>query len=149
MSEAEKYSISEQNKAIVRRFIEEIWNQGKLSVADELIAEEHVFHDPQYPGGEGLEALKQYISSFRSAFPDLHFTIEDLLAEGDKVVERWTVTGTQTGDLPDIPATNQYGVVTGINIYRISDGKIAEQWAAWDTLGMLQNLGVVPRAEDG
>ncbi len=139
--------MSEENIATVRRLIEEVCNKGNLSLVNELIADEGVLHDPQIPPVHGTEGYKQFVSMYRSAFPDLHLTIEDLIAEGDKVVCRWTASGTQRGDLPDIPATGKQSTVTGIFISHTSDGKFVESWVNWDTLGMLQNLGVVPRPE--
>lgn len=139
--------MSEENKATVRRLIEEVWTKGNLSLVDELIAAKAVLYDPQSPPVHGTEGFKQYVSMYRSAFPDLHFTIDDLIAEGEKVVCRWTGSGTQTGDLPDIPATGKQSTVTGITISSLSEGKFVESYVNWDTLGMLQNLDVVPRAE--
>lgn len=139
--------MSEENKATTRRLMEEVWTKGNLSLVNELIAADGVMHDPQSPPVHGTEGYKQFVSMYRNAFPDLHLTINDLIAEGDKVVCRWTASGTQTGDLPDIPATGKQSTVTGIFISRLSAGKFVETWVNWDTLGMLQNLGIVPRAE--
>ena len=135
----------EENKATQRRLMEEVWNKGNLDFVDELIAAEHVHYDPQSPPVRGTEGYKQLVSMYRSAFPDLHFTIEDLIAEGNKVVVRYTAVGTQRGDLPSIPATGKHSTVTGIMISRLAGGKFVETSVNWDTLGMLQNLGVVPR----
>lgn len=135
---------AEENKAIHRRAFEEIWNQGNLDVVDEIFATDFVFHDPVSPEVRGPKGFKQFVTIYRAAFPDIHFTIEDQIAEGDKVVARWTTLGTHQGELKGIPPTLKQVVVTGISILRITSGKIEEEWVNWDTLGMLQQLGVIP-----
>ncbi len=135
---------TEMNKEVVRRYTEEVWSQGKLDLIDEIIGDGYVFHDPLTPGVEGREAIKQLIAAYRVAYPDLHFTIEDLIAEGDWVVSRWTSSGTQLGELMGIPPTGIWGQSMGITLFRVVDGKIVEEWARWDSLGLLQQLGVVP-----
>ena len=138
--------MSEENKALTRRSIEEIWNKGNLAVADELIAANSVTHDPATPNpGSGPEATKQQASMYRTAFPDLHITIEDQVAEGDQVVTRWTARGTHRGDLMGIAPTGKQMTITGINITRIAGGKAQEGWTNWDTIGMMQQLGAVPQ----
>ena len=138
--------MSEQNKALARRAIEEVWNQGKLTVIDELTASVATFHDPNVPDGKfsGPEGEKQFVQIYRGAFPDVHITINDQIAEGDKVVTRWTATGTQKGQLMGIAPTNKHANVTGVNIDRYQNGKVVESWASYDMFGMLQQLGVVP-----
>ncbi len=135
---------AEANKAIVNRLYDEVFNQRKLAVTDDLIASDYTRHDPANPHfRSGLEGYKQFQSAFLRAFPDGHFTVTDQIAAGDKVVTRWTTTGMQTGDLPGIPATRKHVTITGITISRIENGKIAEDWQEWDQLGMLRQLGVV------
>ena len=95
-------------------------------------------------GLKGREGIRESITGFRAAFPDLHFTLEDQLAEGDQVVIRYIVRGTHLGPVMGIPATGTHGTLTGIDIYRISHGKIEEAWSNWDTLGMLRQMGVLP-----
>ena len=137
---------TEQNKATIRKWVEEGWNKGNLAVADEVYAANVVQHDPGSPMPvTSSEALKMYVGGFRAAFPDLHFTIDDLLAEADKVVWRFTANGTQTGPLPNIPPTGKSGKVTGIVIFRFANSKVAEVWVNFDMLGLLQQLGVIPR----
>lgn len=138
--------MSEQNKALSRRGVEEVWNQGKLAVIDELTAPNATFHDPSVPGGKftGPEGLKQFVQIYRTAFPDVHITIDDQIAEGDKVVTRWTGTGTHKGELMGIKPTNKYSTVTGISFERYQNGKLVESFENYDMLGMLQQLGVVP-----
>ena len=138
--------MSEQNKALSRRGINEVLNQGKLEVIDELLASNNTFYDPSLPGGKviGPEAYKQVVQMYRTAFPDLHFTISDQIADGDKVVTRWTATGTHKGALMGIAPSGKRSTVTGITFEHYKDGKAVEFWSNWDTLGMLQQLGVVP-----
>jgi steroid delta-isomerase-like uncharacterized protein len=135
---------AEENKAIVRRFLDEAWNMGELSVLDEICAPSYVYHDPANPQVTNLEAYKQYIAAVRAAAPDLQFTAEDVLAEGDKVAVRWTFRGTAENEFQGIPPTGEQLAFTGMNIYRLSQGKIAENWSNWDTLGWLQQVGVIP-----
>ena len=136
----------DQNKALARRNFEEVWNQGKLAVIDELVARDATFHDPNVPGGKftGPEGLKQFVEIYKKAFPDVQLTINDQVAEGDKVVSRWTGTGTHTGELMGIPPTGKRATVTGIDFDRYQDGKIVEAYASYDMLGMLQQLGLAP-----
>ena len=136
---------TEQNKSIVRRWIEEGWNAGNAGVVDQFYAPDVVQHDPGSPAPvTSSAALKQYVSVFLTAMPDLHFTVDDLLAEGDKVVWRFTARGTQTGPLMNLPPTGRTGESTGIVIFRLADGKIAEVWVNYDLLGLLQQLGAIP-----
>jgi len=138
-----------KNKEMVRRVFEELWNKGNLSMADELLATDFVAHHQRNPDEDrkGIEAEKQYITSVRSAFPDLKFTIEDQVAEGDKVATRWVVNATNTGAYRGQPATNKHVMVTGTGISRIANGKIAEAWSNYDELGLMQQLGVIPTPE--
>jgi steroid delta-isomerase-like uncharacterized protein len=138
--------MSEQNKALVRRAIEEVWNRGNFAVVGELIASDFVGH-VSLPIGEihGPEGVKRYFATLREAFPDLHFTIEDQIAEGDRAVTRWTARGTHTGEFRGVPPTGKQVRVTGININRVADGKVVEGWLHLDELGLLQQLGVQPR----
>jgi len=136
--------LAEENKAIARRWFEEIYNKGDLVVADDIIGTNFVLHDPNSPLIRGPEGFKQSVISNRTAFPDIHFTVEDQIAEGDKVVTRWTVCGTHRGDLIGIAPTGEKVAVVGISIARMAGGKIVESWDSWDALGMMQQLGVVP-----
>jgi steroid delta-isomerase-like uncharacterized protein len=136
---------TEENKATFRRFFEEMWNRGNLAVIDELVSSNHVFHEPNSPEPiRGPEGFKQYVKMNRHAYPDVHVTIEDLIAEGDKVTNRFTFTGTQTGDLLGIPPTGKRVTVTAIVISHFVAGKFMESWINSDGLGMLQQLGVIP-----
>lgn len=132
----------EQNKNVSRRLREECFSKGNLSVADELMAPNALLHDPMHPGVAGPEGMKQIARIYRGAFGDLRMTIEDQIAEGDRVVTRWTASGTHTGNLLGIPPTHRKVTVTGIDIDRIADGKIKESWSNWDAIGMFRQLGL-------
>lgn len=137
----------EQNKATARRWFTDIITEGKLAVADEIFSGNHVVHDPHAPPGgwaNGPESLKRIAGPFRAGFPDLKVTIEDQIAEGDKVVTRWSASGTNTGSLQGMPATGKTVRVTGANVARLSEGKIVESWFNFDMLTLLRQLGVVP-----
>jgi steroid delta-isomerase-like uncharacterized protein len=137
---------AEDNKALSRRLFREFWDQKNLAVADELLAADHTDHTPGSPPGlpPGPEGIKQFASVYFTAFPDLRVTIEDQVAEGERVVTRWTSYGTNSGSLFGMPATNRSATITGITIDRFAGGKIVETWTNFDNLGMLQQLGVVP-----
>jgi steroid delta-isomerase-like uncharacterized protein len=138
--------MSEQNKALSRRFMDEVWNKGNLAVIDELVAPGATFYDPSVPGGKfsGPAGMKQFVQIYRGAFPDLRLTVNDQIAEGDQVSTRWTATGTHKGELMGIAPTNKVGTITGVDIERYQNGKVVEGWANYDMLGLLQQLGVVP-----
>jgi steroid delta-isomerase-like uncharacterized protein len=135
---------TEDNKAVVRRFYEEVMNQKNRAVLDQVFDLNVVDHfaPPGTPGG--LEGARQTLGMFLSAFPDLHFTVEDLIAEGDKVVARATLSGTQQGTFMGIPATGKHVTIRGIEINRFEGGKSVEHWVEMDTLGLMQQLGVIP-----
>jgi steroid delta-isomerase-like uncharacterized protein len=138
--------MSEENKALVRRYFEEIWDKGNLELVDELFTTNFVRHGPTGTEGEvrGLEGFKGVVSMYRSAFPDLQVPIEDLIAEGDRVVTRWRARGTHQGETEDLgPPTGNQASVTGIIVDRISGGKIEEEWVDYDTLHLMQQIGGV------
>jgi steroid delta-isomerase-like uncharacterized protein len=136
---------AEQNKSIVRRWVESAWNHGDFGMLNEAYLPNYVLHDPQSPAPvSGPQALREYITAYRTAFPDLHMTVEDIVAEGDRVAWRFRSTGTQTGTLANIPPTGKTAVVSGTLISRFENGKWAEDYLAFDLLGLLQQLGVVP-----
>jgi steroid delta-isomerase-like uncharacterized protein len=132
-----------------RGIFEEVWNQKRVEKIDELVATDYIHHDVLSPDQQGIDAYKQFVQLYRNAFPDIHFKIEDEIADGDTVVIRWTVTGTHNGDLPGLPRTGKAISVTGITIARLSDGKFVEAWNNWDALGMMQQLGAVPTEAKG
>ena len=135
---------TEVNKANSRRFYDQVINKKNKAAIDEFIAPNQVDHaaPPGMPGG--LEGAKQTLTMYLTAFPDLHFTVEDIIAEGDKVVTRLTARGTQQGEFMGIPPTGKRATVTAIDISRMVGGKSVEHWLEMDTLGLLQQLGVVP-----
>ena len=130
---------AEQNKALARRVLEEMFNKGNLDVADELLAPDYVDHDPAMPEDiHGPEGFKQYVGAYRSAFSDLHVQIEDQIAEGDKVVTRWTGTGTHDGELAGIAPTGKRVTLPGMEIVRISGDKLVEGWEGYDSMNMMR-----------
>jgi predicted ester cyclase len=133
----------EENKAKVRRLIEEFINKGNLAVADEIFATNFVNYSPAAGTKPDRQGIKQYITMLHTAFPDFHCMIRDLIAEGDKVVVRLTCRGTHRGEFMGISPTGRQGNVTAISILRFSGGKVVERWNNTDNLGLLQQLGVV------
>ena len=137
---------SEANKAVSRRFLVEVFSDGNLAAADEIIAPNCVFSGPGVIPGlpTGPEGGKMQVSFYRNAFPDTHFTIDEQVAEGDMVVTRFSATGTHQAEMAGIPPTGKSINVTGMVRDRIENGKIAETWAIFDQFGMMQQLGVIP-----
>ena len=126
---------AEENKALSRRVIEEMFNKGNLDLADEVLAPDYVDHDPSSPQEiRGPEGLKRFVPTARSAFPDTHIRIEDQVADGDLVATRYVVSGTQEGELEGIPPTGNRVEFLGISIDRFSGGKLAETWDNYDAL---------------
>jgi len=140
---------AEENKTIVRRSVDEFWNTGNLAAIGEIFATSYVGHDPSGLHAGDFETFKQSAMAIFTGFPDLHIAIEDMVAEEDKVVKRWTGRGTQKGEFMGIPPTGNQITVTGIDIYRIAGGKIEECWSNSDALGMMQQLGVIPPMGEG
>jgi steroid delta-isomerase-like uncharacterized protein len=137
---------AEENKALARRAFEEGWNQGNVAVFDELNAPNFIYHDPGQPQVHTHEDLKQWATEGFRVYPDLHLTIEDMVAEGDQVVVRSTFRGTNTGDFVTpmpMPATGKQVTSSGITILRFAGGKIVEVWNQGDNLGVFQQLGVI------
>jgi steroid delta-isomerase-like uncharacterized protein len=140
--------MSEQNKYLVRRAVEEIWNQQKYALLDEMVATDFVIHGGASSADiHGAEGARQFFTMLHRAFPDIHFTIDEQVAEGDRVVTHWTARGTHEGDFRGLPATGNRFKITAIDIDRIVDGKVVECWTNMDELGLLQQLGVVPQLE--
>ena len=137
---------AEENKVVVRRFVEEFWNEGNMAAADELVAVDAEIH---MPTGEVVEVdgLKGFAGAWRAAFPDWHSTFEELVAEGDRVAERWTGRGTHRGELQGIPPTGKRVEVPGSVFYRIVGGKIVEFRGQLDMMGLMQQLGAVQDPE--
>jgi len=136
------------NKAIHQRIYEEVWNQGALDVLDEILCSDSVSHEPT-GDVQGIEGYKLFYGMFSSAFSEIHFTVDEQIAEGDLVVTRFAATSTHTGELMGIPATGADVAITGITVAKIVEGKIVESWNNWDVLGMMQQLGAVEPARPG
>ena len=137
---------TEKNKAIYREFLEEVFNKGRLDKLDEFLGPEYVFRDAPPGTPEGPEAIKQVVSMFRSAFPDLKITIEELVAEGDKVCARFTTRGTHQGVLFGVPATGKAVTMKGLTMVRIADGRLVESWVKNDIMGLMSQLNAPPSA---
>ncbi|HEV8711860.1 MAG TPA: ester cyclase [Candidatus Binatia bacterium] len=136
---------SEANKALVRRFYDEVFNQQNRATAAEILAPDFVAHHPAFPDGiRGPEGIVQTVAAFRSGFPDLHYTIDDLFAEGDKVGVRWTGRGTHQGEFLNMAPTGKAMTYTGTDVFRVARGQCAEAWVSADVLGLLQQLGAIP-----
>ena len=134
----------EDIKALVHRYYETFFVKKDFSIADKLIAENYLLHDPAIADFDGgREVYKKFQFQWLEAFPDHRLTLNDQIAEGDQVVTRWTATGTHKNDLLGIPATQKKFTITGISISRVAGGQIVEEWQNWDYLGLLQQLGVV------
>jgi len=136
----------EENKALARRFYA-VFNSGNSDELDYFVAADYAQHSVGLP--PGLAGLKMFMGMFRAAFPDARLIVEDLLADGDRVIGRWTVTGTQTGALQGIPASGKAVNIGGIDIWRVADGKLAEHWDNWDQMGMMQQIGAMPAPAQG
>jgi steroid delta-isomerase-like uncharacterized protein len=135
---------TEENKAIVRRFAEEIWNEKRLDRADEIMAQDYIDHGAMPEQAPGLEGFKRKGAMWVAAVPDLVVRTKDLFAEGDRVAVRWTAEGTHQGTLLGIPPRGRRFHFAGMSIFRLAEGKVAEQWEAWDKLDLMQQLGAVP-----
>ena len=138
------------NKKTIRRYYEEVFNQGRLEVLDEIVVADHIEHNPLPGQTQGIEGIKQRVAMLRAAF-NPQFTLEDVLADGDKVVVRWSNKGTHLADFFGVPATGRPVVVSGIDIHQLREGKLAEHWAIRDDLTTMLQLGVIqpPGPPDG
>jgi steroid delta-isomerase-like uncharacterized protein len=130
-------------EAVARRFYEEMCTGRKLDLAEELFTSDHVMHDPQVPSEPGPRGMADVVSVYQQG-ADGRWTIEEIFSAGDRVVVRWTGSGSHVGELNGVPPTGRPIRVDAICIHRMADGKIAETWEVWDTLGLLQQIGVVP-----
>lgn len=136
--------MSAENKALVRRWFEEVWNKGRVAAIDEMMTPDAVAHGLGPADIHGPDAFKQFQVTFRNAFPNMHIQIDDLIAEEDKVAYSYTATGTHQGALMTIAPTGKSSRFTGMGIIRIKNGKVAEGWNVFDQLTMFQQLGVLP-----
>jgi len=143
---------AEENKALARRYWDEVWSTGNVAIVDEIFASDDLFHSGGTTNSRDNEALKQGAMRWRTAIPDIRSTIEDIFAEGDKVVVRWTLDGTHRGNIENIesagtiPPTGKQVRIVGMDIFHFRGGKIVARWRSWDRLGLLQQLGIVPTA---
>jgi steroid delta-isomerase-like uncharacterized protein len=137
---------TEQNKSIVRRWVEEGWNKRNTALIDQLFTPNFYQHETGPETVNSSETLKPFVAGYLSAFPDLQFTIEDLIAEGDKVVWRFKATGNNTGPFMGGPVTGKSIAVTGTITFRLEDSRMAEAWLNLDVLGLLQQVGIIPVA---
>ena len=138
---------SEGNKALSRKLYEDIMSQGTTALIEQIFTDDYVNHDTSGPPGgwpRGPQGFYAVTGAYRGAFPDLNFIIEGQVAEGDRVVTRWSARGTNTGSLAGMPPTGKSVAVSGISIERIAGGQIAESWVNFDQMGMLQQMGVIP-----
>ena len=135
---------TDANIALVRRFFEEFCNARRLDLAEEILSPDHVYHDPQVPNVVGPRAMAETVAVYQTGVEG-HWRVDEMLPAGDdRVVTRWTGIGRHTGELMGIPPTGKPVTVSALSLHRIAGGKLAEHWCVWDTLGMLQQLGVVP-----
>ena len=139
--------MSEQNKAIVRRLFDEMMDMGNMAVFDEIYAANLIYHGTGELENSDLEGLKQLVTAIANAFPNFPGTLDDIIAEGDKVVYRWTFSGTHKAEFNGLPATGKHVEVRAISVNRVAGGKIVEEWENFDQLGMMQQLGVIPAPE--
>ena len=131
---------AQDNQSLVNRFWEDVWNQGNLAAADDMVTADFVLFTPQGQK-DGPEGLKQWVNAIRSAAPDMHFTIDETIAEGNKVVSSWSGSGVNSGSFLGRAPTNKKLTMTGISIFRIADGRIAEERLAENTWEIMQQLG--------
>jgi steroid delta-isomerase-like uncharacterized protein len=141
------YGNAEENKALVLRHWEEVVSKGKLDLIDEIFAPDFVAHEADQDI-RGPEGVRQFILMLRAAFPDLQVTVEDVLAEGDKVVQRWHGHGSHQGELMGLPPSGKRISVAGMTISRFEEGKVAEEWELYDMMGMMQQLGALPSSAE-
>ena len=135
---------TEINKRVVRRYYDEVLNEGNLALIDELAVDDYIENDP-FPGqGDGRGDLKARVAALLEAFSPCTFTIEDVVVEGDRVVVRWTSSGTHSGPFMGMPPTSKPYTISGIDIHRLADGRMAEHWHVVDQLSQLQQLGLLP-----
>jgi steroid delta-isomerase-like uncharacterized protein len=138
-------AVSTENETLVRRFFDEFCNQRRGEVIGELIADDYISHGPQAPPAEGPDGVRERVGLYQEAV-DGHWNVEEIFSGGDRVVARWTGTGTHRGELMGVEPTGAAIAIDAISVFRISNGRIAEEWTVWDALGLLQQVGAVPAA---
>jgi steroid delta-isomerase-like uncharacterized protein len=136
----------EENKACVRRLTEEVMNRGNFAVVEDLVAPDYIGHSATHSSGEtrGRDGYQSFYQVLRSSFPNITFTIEDLIAEDDKVVSRWRAAGTHLGEFRGLPPTGKSGVVSGTSVFRLASGRVVECWTNADDLSLMQLVGAIP-----
>ena len=140
---------AEENKEVVRRFVEEVMNGGDLDAADDLVSPVHVNHDPTAPQvPPGPEGVKWLTGMYRSALPDIRFETGEMIGEGETVAHRWTFTGTHRGEIMGVEPTGKWVEVTGVEMNRVEKGKISASWTVSDALGLMGQLGLTPSPEE-
>ena len=137
----------ETNKAIIRRMVEQVMNDGRTDLVEEFFTEDLASSIVGWPPSTGHEGLKQYVAMIHHAYPDFQLTVDEALAEGHKVAIRWTMHGTHDGEMMGVPATGKQVSQTGTTFYRLANGRIAETWFLADNLGLMQQLGAFPTPE--
>jgi steroid delta-isomerase-like uncharacterized protein len=137
--------MSTVNKALILRYITEVLNKGNTALIDELVAPSFLSHDPIGPDIHGPDGVKQRHAAYRAAFPDLQYTVEEIVAEDDIVVWRWTAHGTHLGEILGVAPTRKQATATGTVTFHVADGKLQETWVNWDALGLLRQLGALPQ----
>ena len=133
----------DERKSLVRRTMDQTWNNGNLEQVDEMYAAHCSFHDPSFPV-DGVAGIKAQIRDLRAANPDLHIDVHDVLADGDLTAARWTLGGTARGEFRGVPATGKTYVMTGTTFDKWEGDQVVEEWACYDLLGALQQMGVIP-----
>jgi steroid delta-isomerase-like uncharacterized protein len=147
MTTVDTLGTASRNRRLVTDFIQALFTRGELDAVDRYLGPHYVDHDPPVPDApSGREAMRRAGAMFRSAFPDWHSDLEQLVVEGDVVVERFTAHGTHRGELMGVPPTGATVVLAGINVFRIEGDRIVERWGRLDELGLLRQLGLVPAA---
>ena len=136
--------MSEENKALARRIVEEVWNRGDVAVVDETFASDYTEHNPRPDQDVGIDGYKGGVAMMRSAFPDLHLDLQDIIAEGDRVAIRYRLHGSHEGELMGLPASHNRVSSDGMVFARVQDGKIVERWGVQDMLTLLQQIGGMP-----
>jgi steroid delta-isomerase-like uncharacterized protein len=146
MSEQMQSATMTEREALARRFFEDVFSEGRLELIDDITSDDFQAHDPQdrFADLRGPAASRAVVKMYRNAFPDLRFTIEEVIEQRDRVVIRWTATGTHQGDLHGLAPTGRTATVTGITIWRMAGGRVVEGWTNWDTLGLMQQIGAAP-----
>lgn len=135
-------------RQIAKQYVQTVWNEGRLDRLEEFIDPGFIDHESTFPfSARGADGLRRVLLFFRTAFPDVHWTIEDMVAEGSKVAMRFTARGTHRGSVVGFPGTGRRITVTGTTIFRIESARLVEAWTHWDTLGLLQQLGVADPTE--